>query len=65
MKNFAAVVLASALSTTVEGGQMHGHKHEFAIKEVRKQREHLEMHFGKGLVGLYNDQGDVDLSRLK
>ena len=65
MKKFAAVVLASALSTTTEGKMMHGHHHESAMNHIRKQREHLEMHFGKGLVGLYNEQGDLDLSRLK
>jgi hypothetical protein len=41
----------------------HGH-HTHSLRVVQETREHLEAVFGKGLVGLYDDKGEVDYKRL-
>jgi hypothetical protein len=44
---------------------MHGHEHYHATRRVTEVKNHLEMVYGKGLVGLYNDDGALEITPSK
>jgi hypothetical protein len=65
MKSFAAGLLGALCISTVEGRQMHAHTHKHAIRRVTEVKQHLEMVYGKGLIGLYDDDGALRLTPQK
>jgi len=44
---------------------MHDHKHAHSTKRISEMKKHLEMVYGVGLTGLYNDEGRLEVTPQK
>lgn len=62
MKTFATAAVGALCIASTDARQMHGHSHPHALKRVQQTKQHLEMVYGKGLTGLYNDYGELDIT---
>jgi hypothetical protein len=45
-----------------EGRELHAHTHTNATKAIQESKHHLEKIYGKGLIGLYNEEGRLHMT---